>query len=232
MSDQAQGSGLFIGRITSLIGIVSSAVTILLTVFNVYTKTGIDAAEVRLKEREQAINEKLREREAALEESKDRVSRYVFVKSLIPDVIGKDNADRSLTINLVRLTLNPDEAERFFNGLKFSPSKALQSLGSEGVSEIHEEKSRVAVASTSEQVGFQHLAGGNVDEAIKAFDAADRAYPTYHNVHEISALLKQQQPNMAEPDARKKIVGRILEQYSWGMPADTKEKLQKAAGKG
>src|SRR5260370_9387240 len=99
MSDQAQGSGLFIGRITSIIGIVSSAVTILLTVFNVYTKNGIDAAEVRLKEREQAITEKLREREAALEESKDRVSRYVFVKSLIPAMIGRDDADPSPTIN-------------------------------------------------------------------------------------------------------------------------------------
>jgi hypothetical protein len=64
------------GTITAWIGVVSSVITIVLTVFNTYTKVYIDAADQQLKEREQELEAKFKERTAIIEESKEKTNHY------------------------------------------------------------------------------------------------------------------------------------------------------------
>ncbi len=50
---------------------------------------------------------------------------------------------------------------------------------------------------------------------------------------EISLLLRQEQRNLSNPEARQQVLGTILKQYSWGMEEDIQAQLrEKARGGG
>ncbi|MFD1143458.1 hypothetical protein ACFQ4C_20195 [Larkinella insperata] len=70
-----KGNGESESKATALIGIIGSVVTILLTIWNTYTKSVIDAQEKGLQE----LEIRLKERAAGLEESRERVERYRWV---------------------------------------------------------------------------------------------------------------------------------------------------------
>jgi hypothetical protein len=103
------------------VAIASAAVTIFLTVGNYFTSQRITAVEQDLKQKQEL-----------LEESKDRLARYAFVQSLFGGVLNPDPAQKTLTVNLITLTLNEDEAKRFFAGLESSHSAATREIGTLG----------------------------------------------------------------------------------------------------
>ncbi|GBL11936.1 hypothetical protein MSj_03446 [Microcystis aeruginosa Sj] len=215
------------GKITALIGVVSSVITIVLTVFNTYTKWQIDAADQRLKERGQELEAIFKQRTADIEALKERTSRYTFVKTLFQDLESNDSKKQTLTINLIRLTLTEGESERLFRGFTNSPDQTLQKVGNEGIAVIQKEKSSAQVAAEKEREGFLYLREKKFDDALKAFEAAEKSFPTYHNVYEISNLLRKERGNFSNPEARKRILKRIIDEYSWGMPDDIKDQLRK-----
>jgi hypothetical protein len=210
-------------------GIAASIVTLLLTVYNAYAKGQIDASEVRLKAQSQKVDDQLRERAADLDASKDRTSRYAFVKTLLPDLVSKDPAQRSLTVNLIRLTLTDAEAAKLFNGIALSDDKSLQAAGTEAITAIRQETSRAQAASDKERQGFQFLVKGDYAASIEGFEAAEKAYPGFHNANEIAGLLKSRQTQLADPKSRKDVFRSILDNYSWKAPADVVEQLRKAS---
>lgn len=106
-------------------GVIGSLVTIILTIWNAYTKTLIDQREDNLKN----LEIKLKERTAGIEESKERVDRYKWVLSLFPALIGKNEKERSFTLNIARLALTKDESEQLFTGLQSSSDTMLRSIG-------------------------------------------------------------------------------------------------------
>ena len=77
---------------------------------------------------------------------------------------------------------------------------------------------------------FEHLLQGRYREAMSAARKASQAYPGYHNVYEIERLLREHENELLSPDrleaAGKKLIGEIVEKYSWGMPEDTKQKMR------
>lgn len=225
--DNAQNTSA--GKTTAWIGIVSTVITIGLTIFNTYTKTQIDIADQSLKQKSQEIEAKIKEQTANIEESKEKTSRYTFVKSLFPDLIGNDSKKQAITINLIRLTLTESEAERLFTGFQNSSDRQLKKAGNEGLAVIKNEKSAVQIATEKEREGFMHLHDGRFDDALSSFEAAEKAFPTYHNVYEIASLLRKERNNFSNLEAQKKILRRIIDEYSWGMPDDSKEQLRKAA---
>jgi hypothetical protein len=220
------------GKNTAWIGIVSSVITIVLTILNTYTKLQIDAADQRLKERAQEIEAKFKERTTNIEESKEKTSRYTFVKTLFQDLESNDSKKQALTINLIRLTLTEDEAERLFTGFTNSQNQTLQKVGNAGIAVIQKEKSSAQLSAEKEREGFSYLRDGKFDNALTSFETAERAFPIYHNVYEIASLLRKEKTNFSSPEIRKSILIRIINEYSWGMPDDIKEQLRLTISRG
>lgn len=121
--------------ITGVIGIVGSIITILLTVWNTYTKSVIDEHQKKLNE----LEIELKNRAAGLDESRERVDRYKWVLSLFPNLEEADERKRTFTISLMRLALTQKEAEQLFTGLQTSPDTTLQSVGQSGITAIQNE---------------------------------------------------------------------------------------------
>lgn len=83
-----------------------------------------------------------------------------------------------------------------------------------------------------ERQGFEALLANDIPAAREAFAAAESAWPEYHNVAEIHRLL-QQAGNRLDVGERslpeaifRSVLQRILTEYSWGMPAGIKARMQ------
>lgn len=122
-------------RITLWTGIVGTALTIVLTAWNGYTKTQIDQREASLRD----LELKLKERSAGLEESRERVDRYKWVLGLFPDLTNSNPQKRNFTVSLIRLALTQEEASQLFTGLQTSSDTALSALGTTAIASIESE---------------------------------------------------------------------------------------------
>lgn len=115
-------------RLTLWTGVIGTALTVVLTAWNAYTKTQIDDLELKLKERN-----------AGLEESRERVDRYKWVLGLFPDLTNANAQKRNFTVSLIRLALTPNEAAQLFTGLQTSSDTALSALGTTAIAAIESE---------------------------------------------------------------------------------------------
>ena len=215
----------------SWVGIAASAITLLLTVYNAYTKAQIDASELRLKEQSEKVDLELKERAADLDASKDRTGRYTFVRTLLPDLLSKDAAQRSLSVNLIRLALTDEESAKLFNGFVLSDDRNLQAAGNEAITALRRETSQAQTASDLERQGYEALVKSDFAAAVRAFDGVEKAYPSYHSAREIGGLLRARQADLADPKMRRDVLKTILDDYSWKAPADLVAQLRKASQK-
>lgn len=78
-------------------------------------------------------------------------------------------------------------------------------------------------AKAKESAGFNYLLKRDLKNALASFQEAENAYPSYHNVYELSKLLRRQNEN---PDW-KAIYREIATQYRWGMSAEMIEQFKK-----
>lgn len=88
----------------------------------------------------------------------------------------------------------------------------------------------VTSAAAMEREAFGHLVAGDIDSAIASFRAADAAYPTYHNVHDIAELLQGSRERYNDPAGRREILRTIVTQHSWGAPPDLLRQLREQVG--
>ena len=77
-----------------------------------------------------------------------------------------------------------------------------------------------AEASELERQGFEQLLERNFSGARRAFEAAERAYPSFHQVHEIARLLAREQSRLHSPEVQKRVLTQIVSGYGWKAPAD------------
>jgi hypothetical protein len=90
---------------------------------------------------------------------------------------------------------------------------------------------------TEERKGFLFLVTSDVAKARDAFLAAYEAFPTYHNVDEISHRVLTAERiafyARATPPKRaavlRNVIGGTLSTYSWGIPTDLLPKLKARA---
>ena len=86
-------------------------------------------------------------------------------------------------------------------------------------------------ASTWEAKGFNFLLNKDVQAALDAFSHAEKLWPSFHSVAEIKKLLQDNQaallaaPKEGASDVWKTFYRTLVTKYSWGMPADIKEKF-------
>jgi hypothetical protein len=94
--------------------------------------------------------------------------------------------------------------------------------------------SRLARASKHEAEGFKALIAKDLPRARAEFLAAYGAYPTYHNVDEIShrvlterlAATFARSPTPQQDATIARVVRQILSTYSWGIPANLRGGLE------
>lgn len=122
-------------RLTLWTGVVGTALTVVLTAWNAYTKTQIDQREASLKD----LELKLKERSAGVEESRERVDRYKWVLGLFPDLTNANPQKRNFTVGLIRLALTSDEAAQLFTGLQTSADTTLRAVGTTAIASIESE---------------------------------------------------------------------------------------------
>lgn len=215
----------WLGIGVTLLAIGTSAVNIWLTIHNAQTEERIKAIQQGI----EVARLRIQQDAAELEKSKEKTSRYIFVKTLLNDAVGDAKPDKKmLTINLIRLALTDPEAKQLFTGLAFTSNKDLRATGVEGLGTIKKEQNSSELASRREREGFISLRDKRYDAALSSFKKAYEAFPTYHNVDEITQLLMKEQYNFKDPVAQRRILTEILEKYSWGIPSDLVESLQHA----
>ncbi len=81
-----------------------------------------------------------------------------------------------------------------------------------------------------EALGFDELVARDADSAIAAFSEAEKIWPDYHNVAEIRQLLVRDREKLgAKNDANwKALYQKVLGEFSWGMPAEARQKMRKS----
>jgi hypothetical protein len=85
--------------------------------------------------------------------------------------------------------------------------------------------STILSAAEYERAGFEAILQRDSNEAITQFNLARGRWPDYHNVTEIEALLKRRQIQLINPAAWEALEQTILQDYSWGMPSDLRQKF-------
>ena len=83
--------------------------------------------------------------------------------------------------------------------------------------------SKSSIAEAKEREGFQNLLTGNYDGAISAFQAAEKAYPSYHSVYEVGRILQRRRTDLDDPVKRNEILSDIARTHM--VPADLRQKL-------
>ncbi len=93
-------------------------------------------------------------------------------------------------------------------------------------------ESKFQTAKKYETTGFQHLVSDRFKNSLEDFENAYKTYPEYHNVEEISKLLRKNIEHLNDPSRRDpakiSIYRQILENHSWGIPDDVKEAMKRS----
>jgi hypothetical protein len=63
--------------------------------------------------------------------------------------------------------------------------------------------------------------------AIDAFEASEKAYPSYHQVYEIGRLIKARRHELNDPKKAAELGQLIATDYAFGAPTDLLEELRR-----
>lgn len=213
------------------LGLVVTIVAIATSIFNLWVSNETAKAKQKVDDAQIVINDSKAKIEADLarvEQTKAHTERLKFVQSLFDNIAAeKQNIDkRTLSVNLIRLTLSEEDAQKLFNGFANSTDPNFKTAGEEVLRTIKTEKN----AKENESDGFEYLRTGDFESALASFTSAYNKFPEYHNVDEIRKLLEEEKnrTNFSDANAKKKIIEQILRDYPWGMPGGTKEALKTA----
>lgn len=83
-----------------------------------------------------------------------------------------------------------------------------------------------SLASEREREGFKALLDGDVERSIAAFEAAERAFPTFHQVYEIGRLLRRHRSEFDNTRVRRDVLREIVERLSWKAPTDLLDEIR------
>jgi hypothetical protein len=86
--------------------------------------------------------------------------------------------------------------------------------------------SKLQIASQKEREGFENLLAGKYDDAIESFQASEDAYNSYHQVFELSKLLRSRRQELNDENKRREIFQLIVDKYSYGAPPDLLNQLK------
>jgi hypothetical protein len=105
----------------------------------------------------------------------------------------------------------------------------LESL-SQVATQSQGQSSKLSTAKQKEREGFEKLISGDYAGAADAFKAAEKAFPSYHNVYELSKILNENRAQMDTPAKKQEVFSTIVKKYSYGAPPDLWRGVKAAAG--
>lgn len=155
----------------------------------------------KFEEKQQKLNETLK----SLEETQQTLDDFkTNVREISPNVAEE----------AVKQTIEKSpQAKQVFQEIKKNEKNDTQPI-------VRKKINDPGIAKAKEREGFQHLIAGDYDNAIAAFQAAENAYNTYHNVYDIARILRQNKSQMSDPVKKKEIFKKIVKDYSYGAPPD------------
>ena len=179
-------------------------------------ETAKKEAESALQDAETATRNIIASRDQAKNEFNSLQTELAAIKT------GINNAQQTSTSEEVKTSLG--KVEKKVASLERSTEKAVITLNKAAP------VSNLQTAITSEREGFQHLINGSYGEAAAAFQAAEDAYPTFHNAHELAKILKDNQSKMSNPATKKEVFQTIVNKFSYGAPPDLWKRVVQIAG--
>lgn len=189
---------------------------------------GIDELQTREKELEATVNALTNQ----LKEQQTLNDELLARNETLSDALKQQNqrireVSRTNHIPLAPMEV-PQQAE--MNALA-NQSQALSGAIRTNLDKTQQivQKDRYNRAHELEMAGFTNLVNGRFHDALKAFEEAYTAFPTYHNVEEISKLLRGKIDALENPETHEKtkreLFQEILKKHTWGMPADIRSEI-------
>lgn len=222
----------------ALLFLVVSNVAVLLTIFVP------EFSHWKDRNLQRAISESQKQQEqqiAVANQTLQALNRQVEITRLLFDhFFGKSAAEQTAVVRYLTYQFPSDLREKSLQAILVlearKPSVARQITRS--VAAIQTKpvgQSKIDVAEAAERRGFRALIAGNLAAARSAFLAAHAAYPTYHNVDELShvvlspkQVVRYDKATAAErPVILKNTIGLVLTTYSWGIAPDQLTALRK-----
>lgn len=214
-----------VDKMGAWIGVISSAVTIGLTLYNAQ----LNADALKRQQELTTLEANLKARAQELEVSRERTSRYQFVNQLLPDLLKENKGQVTLTTNLITLALTAEEAQKLFSGLEASTETTVAEAGKLGTESVKAQElnlSRTAQAQALETAGFDALLKGDFETALVKFEETEKVYPSFHQAYEIGLLLRKNKDGFSDSATQKRILTQIATEMSYGAPTETIQKLK------
>lgn len=192
----------------TLIGVLFVAASLLFSFYQLH-KLDKDIAEKQKQSAglDQKLDDKQREldyREEQVRERQKLAEKYEQTLAQLIESVPKDTLDQSIKEN--------PQIKQVVEEVKNAPP-------TQPISNTQPTKDK-ATALAKEREGFQALISGDYGSAIAAFQAAENSYNSFHNVYELTRLLRKNRAQMSDPMKRKEVFQTIVKQYSFGAPTD------------
>jgi len=207
-------------RLGTWVTIFGSVLTMVLTFWNTQTKQQIDQREARLKEQNQLLEADLRQRSTSIEESKERVDRYKWVYSLVPDLSAEDGAKRNAALAIMRLALSKAEADSLLAGLQQSPVKEVRDAAEQGAKAI------VAIESAELTALVKQMNATSADDRKRATGRLQRDFGD--SAAAISLVLRQLGPEQVAQLSPSGLINALYYLGRTNPDAWTPEEIQQA----
>ena len=111
---------------------------------------------------------------------------------------------------------------------------SFESISPEVASVVQRQRAEPAVdlalAQSAERDGFRALIDGDFTRARVAFDAAEQAYPGYHQVYEIARALDPDASDLGSTEGRRATLLRIVQEMAWKAPPELLAELRSQLG--
>jgi hypothetical protein len=189
---------------------------------------------------QQQISKEQRRLEQRLAQSTghiENLSRRVEVSKLLFDhYFGKSAAQQNAVITYLQYQFPEDLSQKSLQGvLATEGKKQARARLTKSVAAIKQVSGTMLErAAAYEHAGFEAVVRRDLASARSSFLQAYAAYPTYHNVDEIShklltrELIKRYQSGSQQEreGILKDVASRLLTTYAWGVPADLTPRLE------
>lgn len=227
----------------SKVGLIFLAGTILGFLVNAFAPLLSDA---RISREQRKLEERIAESNQQLEvlnrlslERTGSLSRQVEITRILFDhYFGKPAVEQTAVISYLRFQFPRDLSKKSLQAiLNQTASRGVRPKITTSVASVQQVGvSKRDAAVKLERIGFVALIQGDLTKARTAFAAAYRAFPTYHNVDEITHGVltgrRMATYSSASRDAQRAVVkqalSEILTTYSWGIPPDLRPRLEAA----
>jgi hypothetical protein len=182
------------------------------------------------------INNGFESQKQDLQEAQLKEQKIDLIQKIVPEIIDKGESRNSIMMRLLEkldTAIAKDIKRELIKNIKASTQNndtvktdnILQTAKSIGGA-LGDTVKTIA-AKDFEQKAYESLLKKDVKGAINNFAKADIAYPTYNQASELTELLTANKTHLTDTTSKHwgTIYSKILDDYSWKMPKDVKQKL-------